>query len=158
VPIELAWLGGVSQPRKKPRLFALIVGVGTNAKEIYKPDGSADLKTPVDDADDIAAQLNAEEKSTFEFVEMRGLKDRQAIPNIKAGLSWLRRWATEPEDIALVYFSGHGMSISGGHSYLLPAEFNKFKRGWTRAICLARLLGLTARSWCLSTPVSRRKG
>ena len=46
------------------------------------------------------------------------------MQNIKAGLSWLRQKATDIDDIALVYFSGHGISIPGSTAYLLPVDFD----------------------------------
>jgi len=123
--VNLIWMGA-RQPRKNSRLYALIIGVGSY--DNYKPDKSANLVAPPNDADDIATQLKSEEKITYQTVETKVLKDRKpgeeaTLANIMAGLKWLRKSATQIDDVALVYFSGHGLSISDGGAYLLPVEF-----------------------------------
>jgi WD40 repeat protein len=120
--VELLWLGGVPQTAK-PRMYALVIGAGDYAQEDHK------LRTPANDAGDIAAQLRDEVGTTFESVETRVLKDREpgseaSLQNILKGLSWLQRSATDIDDVSLVYFSGHGISIPGSTAYLLPVDFD----------------------------------
>jgi WD40 repeat protein len=116
--ISLVWLGGDAAVIIKPRLYALIVGVGAYTGTDLR------LKTPPNDADDLDAQLRSQDSVAFEGVETRVLKDSEATQqNIKAGLSWLRE-NVDQYDIAIVYFSGHGVSVPGSTAYLLPIDYN----------------------------------
>jgi WD40 repeat protein len=104
----------------QPRLFGLIVGIGK-----YE-DPSLDLGDfPGTDADRIAAQLKLQEGPglAFEKVETRVLKHRTATKErIEYGLQWLLDQVKDRDDVALFYFSGHGMSVTGSSSFILPAD------------------------------------
>ena len=107
----------------KPNLFALIVGV-----DDYD-DKALTLKFPGKDADDIATQIRTQVGKAFGDVTVRQLKNREpgkeaTYDNFRKGLSWLRQKAEAPEDVALVFFAGHGKSIPGAGSYLLPVDYD----------------------------------
>jgi hypothetical protein len=72
------------------------------------------LVNPVNDAHDIAAKLRALSFSVVE-VENAGLqKIDQAVTQFAASL--------KPGDVALVYYSGHGIQIDG-ENYFVPVDF-----------------------------------
>jgi uncharacterized caspase-like protein len=54
------------------------------------------------------------------------LKDGEATrQNIIDKLIWLKDQVQAPEDLAMVYFSGHGKNLPGGSgSFLLPVDFD----------------------------------
>jgi hypothetical protein len=106
---------------------------------------------PVNDADDIAAELMLQEGPTgaFDKVETRILKNSDAtINNIKDEMQWLFDSAKDPEnDIALMYFSGHGITNTAG-SYLLPVDYDPeklFRTGLSKKDLLQNLSAIPAR-------------
>jgi WD40 repeat protein len=121
--VDLLWLGNPSLERAiQPRLFALIVGVANYVQDTLKLKGF-----PTNDADDIAAQLKAQEGPgrAFEKVNATILKDAAATrDNILHGLQWLLDNVKDANDIALMYFSGHG-TTEGATSYLLPVSADR---------------------------------
>jgi uncharacterized caspase-like protein len=99
----------------------VVVGVGQ-----YQ-DGSVESlgQVPTKDARDIWARLQRETGRAFRAVEGRVLVDGEATqPNVMAALEWLMKNVKDRNDVALFYFSGHGMSIAGAGSYLLPVEYD----------------------------------
>lgn len=119
---NLLWAGGTLEPTIQPRLYALIVGVGNYSQDKLKIEGNF----PANDADAFARELEAQEGQglAFEKVKIKVLKDSEATQTkIVAGLQWLADNVRDAEgDIALFYFSGHGTTIPGATSYLLPVE------------------------------------
>ncbi len=114
---------GASQPSPTQRnLYALLIGVGSY------DDKSLELKFPSSDVEALAGKLEAQRGKAFRNVTINKLLDRQSgreatFENIRKQISWLRQQADAPEDVILLYFSGHGKSI-GGAAYLLPVDFD----------------------------------
>ncbi|MDX2203616.1 MAG: caspase family protein [Hyphomicrobiaceae bacterium] len=105
----------------KPRLFILGVGIGA-----YKDDKLALGEFPRNDVLDFAEEMKKQEKVLFEKVTPRLLLDADAShKSITEGLQWLIDSAKEPEDMAVLYFSGHGASVPAGASYLLPYDYDR---------------------------------
>jgi WD40 repeat protein len=107
----------------KPNLYALLIGAGD-----YE-DKSLQLASPSNDVDDFEILLNLQKNKAFGDVKIVKLKDHGPQPatkqNILQKLVDLKNNVQAPEDIALVYFSGHGKSYPrGGGSYLLPVDFH----------------------------------
>src|SRR5262249_46925701 len=127
VPAEIGLLrvGAPVLPTEgQPKLYALGVGVG----KYDEP--SLDLRgVPGDDAEGIAAQLKMQQGADLAFanVETRLLTHAKATKaNIELGLQWLLDEVKAQEDIALFYFSGHGMSVQGSStssSFILPVDY-----------------------------------
>jgi hypothetical protein len=128
VPIHLRRSGiEVAEKSPNPTLYALIVGVGDYKIDKYRltddlvmDDKTADGRHnsfPVRDAEKFEAQFKQQEGLAFNKVHTRILKDADAKA-IKRGLAWIQQ-AKDASDIALVYFSGHGLT-----EYLLPADFD----------------------------------
>ena len=113
VPIK--WKGDLAQGTK-PKLFALLVGVSDYDEEGLK------LRYAAKDAADLAAALNAQEGFFFESVETVLLLDHKASENkIEVELSRLRKKAG-PNDYALVFMAGHGVTDAQGGFHFLPAD------------------------------------
>jgi hypothetical protein len=109
-----------AEPAIKPRLFVLAVGVGDYSSEKLKLG-----EFPKNDVVDFTAELRKQEGPLFETVEIKVLADGDATQQqIIRGLGWLRKAAATPEDIALFYFSGHGATVPGGASFLLPVDYD----------------------------------
>jgi WD40 repeat protein len=116
VPVKLRWVA-MPPPLAKSKLYVLAVGVGTYEKPAFK------LDLPAKDARDVAASWKAQMDGLYRDVEVKLLTDAQATKNgILAGLEWLERETTE-KDVAVLYFSGHGMKDPRSGDYLfLPYE------------------------------------
>lgn len=122
--VNLIRVGAAEPTQAKPNAFAVVVGIG---------DYSGDL-TPLpfaaNDAAAFADQLEDQRGRAYNEVTIKRLIDRRVAGeeatalNIKKALSWLRQQARDPDDVAIVYFSGHGKSIPGATSYLLPIDYD----------------------------------
>ena len=105
-------------PDTRPRLVALLVGVKGYQKKEYDT-----LKFPDRDAQDFAAALEAQkglENGLYSDVETNVI-DASSRANVLDGLSWLQREATS-RDIAVVFFSGHGVKDARQKFYFLPRD------------------------------------
>jgi WD40 repeat protein len=104
----------------KPNLYAVLIGVGSYA------DASLKLQSPPNDVDDFEILLNQQKGKAFGGVTTVKLKDSEATrQNIIDKLIWLKDQVQAPEDLAMVYFSGHGKNLPGGSgSFLLPVDFD----------------------------------
>jgi WD40 repeat protein len=136
--------GGV-EPTIKPRLYALIIGVG-DYQRVSKLGN-----IPANDAEAMSTVLRGQEgeEGAFAKVDVKTLKDSDATHNnILDGLQWLSDSARDPDnDIALIYFSGHGLATAGG-SYLLPVDFDPdklFRTGLAKKEVLQDLSAIPAR-------------
>lgn len=90
--------------------YAVVVGVG------------ADLPVTVDDATAIAEQLTNLSRCAYPQEQVRLLTNNDANrSNILDKLDWLAE-ATQEEDTAIVYFSGHGMESPD--YYLMPYGYD----------------------------------
>ena len=116
VPVKLRW-AAVPPAIEKPKLYLLAVGVGAYANPAFK------LDLPAKDARDTAASWKAQKGGLYRDVEVKLLTDAQATKGaILDGLEWLERQTTE-KDVAILYFSGHGLNDPRSGEYLfLPYE------------------------------------
>ena len=104
----------------KPNLYILAVGVS----EYH--DNSINLTYAHTDAAAIADRFATLEGKIFNKVETRKLLNQDAtLVNIKMGISWLEREATQ-KDMVLVFISSHGALDSKGNLYILPTDFNAY--------------------------------
>jgi WD40 repeat protein len=116
VPAKLHWAAAPSSP-EKPKLYLLAVGVGTYANPGFN------LDLPAKDARDIAASWKAQKGGLYRDVDVKLLTDAYATKDaILDDLEWLERQTTE-KDVAVLYFSGHGLNDPRTGEYLfLPYE------------------------------------
>lgn len=102
---------------RKPRLFALVVGVGRYADARVNP-----LDLPAKDATDFAAVLAAQAGKAYSSVETRVLTDRGATREaIANGLAWLSRSVGE-RDFGFLYLAGHAVNHPNGAYYFLSHD------------------------------------
>jgi uncharacterized caspase-like protein len=77
------------------------------------------------DAQVIEKVLRDKSSALFRRVETKLLTDAGATrQQIMQGLTWLRREMTQ-QDVAVLFFSGHGMNDSDGSYYLLPQNVDR---------------------------------
>ena len=92
----------------KPKLYVLAVGVGD-----YHDD-NLDLQFSGKDARDFERAVKAQQGGLYREVETVLLTDKQATKDgILDGLDWIERQTTS-KDVAMVFFSGHGINSTGG--------------------------------------------
>jgi len=98
----------------KPRLFALLVGVGR-----YADPAINGLDLPGKDAGDLARVLEGQGGRAYRSVQTRVLTDRQATRGaIVAGLEWLSR-SVGPQDFGVLFIAGHALNHANGTYYFL---------------------------------------
>ncbi len=122
--IRLLRTGAQEADTRKPNVFAVVIGAGDYQGETKK------LPFAGNDAMAFAAEIEKQRGRAFNEVNVHRLIDRKVkgqeatTANIRRELSWLRQTARDADDVAIVFFSGHGKSIPGGASYLLPVDYD----------------------------------
>ena len=96
--------------RAASRKFALAIGIS----EYDRDSGWRDLKYPVADAKAVARALSTD--GGFEITDVLG--GRVSAAEIVAAIDRLDRAASDPDDVALVYISGHGTLARGADGAL----------------------------------------
>jgi hypothetical protein len=101
----------------KPNLYVLAIGISDF------DDQEIDLNYAHTDAEAFARAFSAQRGLLFNEVAVQTLTNEQAtLINIKKGITWLERSATQ-NDLILVFFSSHGALDNKGNLYLLPSDF-----------------------------------
>ena len=104
----------------KPNLYILSVGISKYA------DSTVNLQYASADADSIISKFELMEGKLFREVHAKLLTDTTAtLTEIKKGISWLERQATQ-KDMILMFISSHGALDNKGNLYLLPHDFNGY--------------------------------
>ena len=113
--IAIKWVGQIAVERK-PKLFALLVGVSDYANPDLK------LSYAAKDAADFAQALKAQEGGFYESVDIESLLDRQASKSsVETALAKLRK-KVGPDDMAIVFLAGHGMTDAAFDFFYLTAD------------------------------------
>jgi WD40 repeat protein len=103
-----------ARPVPKPALYVLAVGI-----DGYK-DRNLKLNCAVNDAAELAKTFAEKSRALFD-VRVKVLRDREATrAGILAGLKWLKE--KKPQDLAVVFYAGHGDMDDKGRFYLLPQD------------------------------------
>jgi hypothetical protein len=120
--VKLTWAGAAvpqSQPR---RLHALIAGVSDYAA----PDMA--LAYAAKDARDFAHALEGQKGGYYADVETRVIVDRDVTrASLIDGLDWLASQATGPEDVSVLFLSGHGLTDDKLMYWFLPSDATEDK-------------------------------
>lgn len=95
-----------SQPQDSERRIAMVIGNGAY-------EHAPRLTNPANDARDISAQLRRAGFEVFEAIDLSKL-------NLERKLREYAR-AIENADVALLFYAGHGLQVSG-RNYLLPVD------------------------------------
>jgi len=125
--VRLRWKGVVPAQEEfqiKPSLYVLAVGVSQ-----YQDPGLR-LGLAAKDALDFGSAWAKQKGHLYSGVEARVLTDGAATKgNILDGLEWLQQQVTQ-NDVAVVFFAGHGINDPNGVFYFLPvdADLEKLKR------------------------------
>jgi WD40 repeat protein len=102
----------------KPKLYLLAVGVSAYANPDYR------LAYAAKDARDMAAAFTAMKGGVYRDVETKVLADADATKdNILDGLDWIQKQTTS-KDVAVMFFSGHGLNDQSQNYYYLPVGTN----------------------------------
>ena len=105
----------VTEAARLPDLYVLAIGVSEYA-------GPLRLNFADQDARILADTLQQVSGTLYRNVDLRLLTDKQATRrDILQGLTWMRREMTQ-QDVALVFFSGHGAKDDSGNFYLVPID------------------------------------
>ena len=108
------------QRAAEPRLYALLIGVADYEDESLR------LKYAADDAELLERTLRDKAKSAFAGgLEVRRCLDRKATKQaFLEGLKWLKE-VMKPQDVGIIFFSGHGYRDNDDIFYMLPAEVKR---------------------------------
>ena len=102
----------------KPKLYILAVGVSKYA------DTAFNLGFAAKDARDFVAALQKQKGLLYRDIEVKVLTDEQATrDNVVDGLDWITR-ATTSKDVAMIFFSGHGINDNLNRYYFAPHNYN----------------------------------
>jgi WD40 repeat protein len=105
----------------KSKLFVLVVGIDHYA------DKNLDLHCAANDATELAETFVKKSEAVFAVQPPKVLIDSVATRDgILGGLNWLRE-GMKPEDVAVIFYAGHGEKDDRGHFYLLPQDVNLTK-------------------------------
>ena len=117
--VKMRWTG--SKAEDKPSLFVLAIGVGE-----FKAQAEAHLIYPHADAEDFAKAMLEQQGRLYGNVERNLIVDgRATIENIKRGFAWLRARMHGPQDVAVVFLSGHGWNAPGQDIWIFkPFDFD----------------------------------
>jgi hypothetical protein len=117
--VNLRWTGRRPEMTEidKPVLYALVVGIGT-----YRQD-NLHLKFAAKDARDVVASLRRQKGGPlYRDVIVTPLLDDQATERaVRLGLDRIKRTMTA-KDAALVFFSGHGVTLPDQSTYLITYD------------------------------------
>jgi WD40 repeat protein len=114
--IRLRW-NGVKVSSTKPTLYILAVGVSKYANEKY------DLQFADKDARDFVNTMAAQKGLQYKDVVIyhgKALTNESATKDeIEDGLDWIRKQTTS-NDVAMVFFSGHGLNDQSHYYFFCP--------------------------------------
>ena len=92
-------------------------------------DPSLRLTFPDKDAADFVAAIQTQKGPLYQDVQIyngKALTDTDATKDaIEDGLQWLQEQAASPNDVAIIYLSGHGYDDPSGNYYFLPCGFDR---------------------------------
>ncbi|MFY9512027.1 MAG: caspase family protein, partial [Rubrivivax sp.] len=110
---------------RRPALYLLAVGVSKYAESEYN------LGLASKDARDFAGTLRSQADLYYKKVEARVLVDEQATrAAVQQGLRWLQN-VTTPEDIAILFLAGHGVSDAADVYQFLPHDMQSSRLAQT---------------------------
>lgn len=133
VRLKLRWAGAGRGPAsakgagmraediKKPKLYALLIGVSRYDREHLR------LGYAAKDAKDMAKALKAQQGGVYREVVVKLLTDEQATAtNIRDALDWLEGEVTS-RDVGLLFMAGHGITDPKQRFYFIPKDGNPEK-------------------------------
>ncbi|MDM8561619.1 caspase family protein [Candidatus Parabeggiatoa sp. HSG14] len=118
VSLNLQWTGETPRETTKPNLYGLAVGISQyNDKTIR-------LKYAARDATDFFDAFKKQKGNhLYDKVEIKWLPNATKA-QVLNGLKWIRKTATI-NDVAVLFFAGHGYNDSDGEYYFLPRDVDQ---------------------------------
>lgn len=108
------------EPGIKPNLYILAIGISE-----YQ-DAAVNLTYAHSDAQALVEKFSEMQGVLFNNVYARAILNREAtLVNIKTGINWLEREATQ-HDVIVMFVSSHGALDHKGNLYILPTDFNAY--------------------------------
>ena len=102
----------------KPNLYILAIGISSYDDE------SINLKYAHTDARTVSQKFLKQKGKLYNKVEIKRLENEDAsLENIRRGISWLEREATQ-KDLIVIFISSHGALDNKGNMYILPNDFD----------------------------------
>jgi WD40 repeat protein len=115
--IKLVWGGAPAAGGRNRRLFGLAVGVS----DYVAPDMA--LAYAAKDARDFATALEGQKGGYYSDVAIHVIADREVTrASIIAGLEWLEKQATGPDDVGVLFLAGHGLTDEKQSYWFLPSD------------------------------------
>jgi len=108
---------------KKPRLYILAIGISEYQNADYK------LNYAATDANGFITEISKQKGNLYEDVVIKKLVDKGATKeSIEDGLQWIQD-QTLQQDIAMIFYAGHGVNDNNGIFYMLPvgADINRLR-------------------------------
>ena len=121
MPLELEVRSSAAVLRERPRpsLYVAAVGISRYANPVIN------LQQASKDARDFAHALEHQQGGFYEAVHTRVLTDADATRSaVLSALSWLRT-APGPNDVAVLFFAGHGVVDASDTYYFLPYDMRE---------------------------------
>lgn len=104
-------------PDLRPGLHVLAIGINAYP-------GDLRLDCAVNDATGLSQTLDSKGKPIHRQVQARIVTDKQATrAGILEGFAWLRK-QVKSQDVAVIFYAGHGHHDSEGRFYMLPPDVN----------------------------------
>ncbi len=117
VRANLTWTGAPAPSSRNRRLHALLIGVSN----YVAPDMALDYSAK--DANDFAKALQNQQGGYYSEVEARVVVDRDVTrASLIAGLEWLEKQATGPDDVSVLFLAGHGLTDEKQTYWFLPSD------------------------------------
>jgi hypothetical protein len=114
VTLQLRWAGDKTETVEKPNLYVLAVGVSN-----YDDEEINDLSFAAKDAQDFLNFFKDKSSSgLYNKVVLKLLKDATRADIIENGLKWIKKVVTKREDVAMVFFAGHGVNEDQSYYFL----------------------------------------
>lgn len=116
-PVVQVFRGDPNAPDKAepPNLYVLAIGVSSYP-------GPMKLRYAATDAQAISKTLKEKSELVFKKIEVKVMTDKEATrKGILEGLEWLGKRMTA-QDVAVIFFSGHGTRDPAGDFYLVPVD------------------------------------
>lgn len=114
--VQVTWDGAPEVARK---LYALVIGVSDYTDPLMT------LKYAAKDAHDFANALQSQKGLYYADVQARVLTDREVTrTSVIEGLEWLEKMATDPNDVTVLFLSGHGTTDAHQTYWFYTADAN----------------------------------
>lgn len=117
--VRLTWDGAPATTAQARKLYALVVGVSAYA------DPDMVLTFAAKDAKDFAQALQDQKGLYYADVQTRVLTDHDVTrESLIDGLEWLEKTATSPDDVSVLFLSGHGLTDDKQTYWFFPSDAN----------------------------------